>query len=67
MTRKKNPKSEKKQIKITMEKQTLENLETACAFADISKSAYIEKLLQKKFKRITDETTRADMKKIMKV
>ena len=67
MTRKKNPKIEKKQIKITKKKQTLENLETACAFAGIQKSEYIEKILQKKFKRITDETNRADMKKIMKV
>ena len=68
MTRKKNSSdTETKQIKITLEKNTFENLETACAFADISKSTYIEKLLQKKFKKITDETTRADMKKIMKI
>lgn len=65
--KKKNSTIEKKQIKITLEKQTLENLETACAFAGIQKSEYIEKILQKKFKKISDETNRADMKKIMKV
>lgn len=68
MTRKKmKGTDEKKQIKITLEKSTFENLETACAFGDISKSEYIEKILQKKFKKITDETSRADMKKIMKI
>lgn len=69
MANKKNRVSdtETKQIKITLEKGTFENLETACAFADISKSTYIEKLLQKKFKKISDETTRAEMKKIMKI
>lgn len=59
--------TETKQIKITLTRETFENLTTASAFAGIKKSEYIEKLLQKKFKKITDDTTKAEMKKIMKI
>lgn len=65
MTVKKNEKTH--QIKITLNRETFENLTTASAFAGTSKSVYIEKLLQKKFKKIDDSTTKADMKKIMKI
>ncbi len=64
---KKNVTTETHQIKITLTRETFENLTTASAFADVSKSVYIEKLLQKKFKKISDDTTKADMKKIMKI
>ena len=64
---KKNVTTETHQIKITLTQETFENLTTASAFADVSKSVYIEKLLQKKFKKISDDTTKAEMKKIMKI
>jgi len=59
--------TETNQIKITLTQETFENLTTASAYAGITKSKYIEKLLQKKFKKITDDTTKAEMKKIMKI
>ena len=64
---KKNVTTKTHQIKITLTQETFENLTTASAFAEVSKSVYIEKLLQKKFKKISDDTTKADMKKIMKI
>lgn len=71
MTKRKNKSKkdneETKQIKITLPLETYTLLETACAFQNIKKSEYIKIMLEKKFKKVSDDTTITDLKKIMKI
>ena len=63
----KNTADDTKQIKITLSIDVYKKLQTASVYNDMTKSEYIEKTLNKKFKKIKSDTTMADMQKYMKV
>ena len=63
-TKKENTTKEKMSKRIYFEKDIYENLQTVAGVKGISVSDYVNNLLRKKFAKIDDATTLADLKKL---
>ena len=62
--KKQNTTKEKESRRIYFEKDIYENLQTVAGVKGISVSKYINDLLRKKFAKIDDKTTIAELKKM---
>lgn len=63
-TKKQNTEKEKESRRIYFEKDIYENLQTVAGVKGISVSTYVNDLLRKKFAKIDDKTTIAELKKM---